>query len=99
MTSIATPNTGYGSDAVPDNRRENVGVATEPTQAADTGPTATNVRDDGKVGFKEKVVAEAKIIRGTLLGKPEEKDFGHKILNQEVPADKETITTRGAAPQ
>ncbi|KZW01291.1 hypothetical protein EXIGLDRAFT_719031 [Exidia glandulosa HHB12029] len=70
-------------------------------QAGATGPTATDVQDtngNGKVGFKEQVLAEAKIIRGTLLGRPEEKDFGKKILNQEVPAEKEVITTRGAAP-
>jgi len=39
-----------------------------------------------KLGFREQVIADAKIIRGTLLGKPETKEHGQKILRGEVPA-------------
>ncbi|KZS92888.1 hypothetical protein SISNIDRAFT_485842 [Sistotremastrum niveocremeum HHB9708] len=38
----------------------------------------------GQQSWKEKVVANAKITRGTLLNKPEQKELGHQILRGET---------------
>jgi len=69
----------------------------EAPQAARTGPTATDVTSQSRHGttempqnqeklpFKDQVVAYAKIHRGTLLNRPEEKELGKKILSGDAP--------------
>ncbi|KAH7100952.1 hypothetical protein BKA62DRAFT_704634 [Auriculariales sp. MPI-PUGE-AT-0066] len=55
-------------------------------QTAATGPTQTVVVDAPKLPFRDQVIADAKIIRGTLLGQKDTKEHGQKILAGELPA-------------
>ncbi|KAL0960779.1 hypothetical protein HGRIS_005799 [Hohenbuehelia grisea] len=44
-----------------------------------------------KVPFKDQVIGYAQKTRGTLLGKPEVKEHGEKVLEGQVPAQKPTM--------
>ncbi|KAI0366776.1 hypothetical protein BV20DRAFT_971509 [Pilatotrama ljubarskyi] len=63
-------------------------VATPPQQAA-TQPGAGGVQhivmESNKPSFTQQVVGYAKEIRGTVLHKPETKDYGGKIRKGEEP--------------
>jgi len=80
--------------AVPGQQPQLSNTTDQPPQAARTGPTATDItsqsrqnsgEDQGKLPFKDQVIAYAKIHRGTLLHRPEEKELGKKILSGEAP--------------
>ncbi|KAI0330418.1 hypothetical protein GY45DRAFT_1323752 [Cubamyces sp. BRFM 1775] len=63
-------------------------VATPPQQAATqpgTGGVQHIVMESNKPSFTQQVVGYAKEIRGTVLGKPDTKDYGGKIRKGEEP--------------
>ncbi|TDL22183.1 hypothetical protein BD410DRAFT_788897 [Rickenella mellea] len=59
-----------------------------PTPQAATQPETSEGTTDtaGSPTWKEQVVGYAKKTRGTLLGKPEVKETGQKIIQGEIPA-------------
>ncbi|KII90628.1 hypothetical protein PLICRDRAFT_28624 [Plicaturopsis crispa FD-325 SS-3] len=60
-------------------------------QQASTSPGDGSEVQEGKLPFKEQVVAYAKVTRGTLLGKHDLKEHGEKILDGQETVKGEQI--------
>ncbi|KAI0629672.1 hypothetical protein C8Q77DRAFT_1065177 [Trametes polyzona] len=86
-TSEDRPGTGF-HPAPPTETVAPTQISTPPQQAA-TQPGAGGVQhivmESNKPSFTQQVVGYAKEIRGTILHKPETKDYGNKIRKGEEP--------------
>jgi len=63
----------------------NLPLDASPEQPNTAEPTSVDSQENANIPWKEQVKAYAKIHRGTLLNRPEEKELGKKILAKEVP--------------
>ncbi|KAL7277609.1 hypothetical protein ACG7TL_008536 [Trametes sanguinea] len=77
--------TGAFQPAPPTDTAPATQVTTPPQQAPGAGGVQHVIVESNKPSFKQQVVGYAKEIRGTVLRKPETKDYGGKIRKGEEP--------------